>query len=149
MSHLCLKMNFLKLSFFPSTLPRPCCSPSHLSLTSCCYANRSSLTFPTTFLVAWLLQMCWPNARWSSTDKYSQKLEQIIILEILWPNWELKQTLKNHFSLPCQVGVLPRALSCPVLQPVGISGELPLTSVRLFSFAVCKRLNILLSAVVK
>lgn len=56
---------------------------------------------------------------------------------------------ESPFSLPHQVGALPRALSRSVLQPVGISGELLLTSVRLFSFAVCKRLHILLGAVVK
>lgn len=46
MAHLCCKMNFLKFSFFPSTLHRLCsCSPSHLSLTCCCYVNGRSLTF--------------------------------------------------------------------------------------------------------
>lgn len=63
MSHLCLKMNFLKPSFFPSTLHRGCCcSPSHLSLSSCCYVDGRSLTFfhhfPCSMALADVLTKC-------------------------------------------------------------------------------------------
>lgn len=143
-THPCFRVNWIWTDpLFSASLHTLCCwCPSHLSLTSLCYKNARSPTFLCSFASSTALADGLTNTRWSSIDEYSQKLEQIINLEIQWWIWELKWTLKIPFHIAVKLESFPgrsRDLLC------GLLGSGELTSVMLFNCAVCKGLHIVLS----